>query len=145
MSDPGRTYQVRGHLNGDGTAALATKERSIEIDSSPSQGDELPGPADLLTAAFAACVLKNVERFGEMLGFDCRGATIEVTVERQDKPPKVTRVSYRLEVVTSEPAHRVDLLARNISKYGTIYNTLAAVADVAGEVIAIDPGDQPLG
>jgi hypothetical protein len=30
---------------------------------------------------------------------------------------------------------RVDLLHRNIAKYGTIYNTIAATCDVAGEVV----------
>lgn len=144
MSDPTHTYEVSGELNGDGTATLSAKQSSVVIDSSPSQGEALPGPADLLTAAFAACVLKNVERFGEILSFDWRDATIDVNAERQDKPPKITRVTYRLEVTTPEPTHRVDLLHRNLSKYGTIYNTLAAVADVSGEIIAIDPGDQPV-
>ena len=43
------------------------------------------------------------------------------------------------ELVTEEPDHRVELLHRNISRYGTIYNTLAAACDVSGEVIAVRP------
>ena len=142
MSDPAHTYQVSGVLTGDGTAILSTRRSSVVIDSSPSQGEALPGPADLLTAAFAAGVLKNVERFGEILGFDWRGAHIAVTAERQDKPPMIIRLTYRLEITTPEPAHRLDLLHRNLSKFGTIYNTVAAVADVHGEVVAIAPGAQ---
>lgn len=132
-------YQVTAVTNGDGTATIAVKHTTIQIDSSPVQGDELPGPADLLTAALAACVLKNVERFGQTLHLDWRGARITVESERQDAPAKITRIHYRLEIDTDEPDHRLDLLHRNIGKYGTITNTLAAACDVTGEIIAVRP------
>lgn len=135
--NPERTYQVTAATNGDGTSTVATKQQRIDFDSSPAQGDQLPGPADLLTAAFAACALKNVERFGEILNLDWRAARIEVDSERQDTPPKITRIRYRLEIDTDEPDHRIDLLRRNIAKHGTIYNTLAATCDVSGELVAI--------
>ena len=32
---------------------------------------------------------------------------------------------------------------RNVSHFGTVYNTLAAVADVHGTDIAIEPGSSP--
>ena len=70
---------------------------------SPRQGDQLPGPADLLTTAFAAYVLKNVERMAGILPFRFERATIDVHSERQDSPPRITLVRYRLEVVTDEP------------------------------------------
>lgn len=133
---PGRIYTVSAVTNGDGTSTISTKRRTIDIDSAPGQGDELPGPADLLAAAFAACALKNVERFGEILTFQWRGASIEVEAERQDKPPKITRIHYRLEIDTDEPEHRLELLHRNITKFGTIYNTLAATCAVSGEIVS---------
>ena len=135
----GATYDITAHTNGDGTSTVVTKGESIRFDSSPTQGDDLPGPADLLTAAFAACMLKNVERMGQLLPLEWTSASVEVHAERQDNPPKMVAVTYRLEVVTDEPEHRVDLLHRNISRYGTIYNTLAAVCDVSGEVVAVRP------
>jgi uncharacterized OsmC-like protein/tellurite resistance-related uncharacterized protein len=138
---PGRIYRVAAVTNGDGSSTISTKRRSIDVDSSPLQGEELPGPADLLTAALAACVLKNVARFGETLRFDWREARIEVEAERQDTPPKITRLHYRLELDTDEPDHRVELLHRNITKHGTITNTLAAACDVTGEIVAVrSPG-----
>lgn len=133
----GRTYRVTAATNGDRTSTISTKRREIDIDSSPAQGDELPGPADLLTAAFAACVLKNVERFGEILSFEWRAARIDVETERQDSPPKIIRVHYELTIETDEPEHRIELMHRNIRKYGTIYNTLTAVCEVSGELIAV--------
>lgn len=134
MSAPAATYKVTARTCGDGTSMATVKRTEIAFDSSPNQGDELPGPADLLTAAFAACMLKNVERFGEILAFDWQHAAVEVHSERQDSPPKITRITYRLEVTTDEPPQRLDLLHRNLTRHGTIYNTLAAVCDVSGEI-----------
>jgi len=138
-TQPGATYTVTAHTNGDGTSTAVTNGEAIRFDSSPTQGDQLPGPADLLTTAFAACMLKNVERMGQLLPFEWISASVEVHAERQDSPPKMTAITYRLEVVTDEPEHRVELLHRNISRYGTIYNTLAAACEVSGEVIAVRP------
>ena len=138
-TQPGATYTVTAHTNGDGTSTAVTNGEAIRFDSSPTQGDQLPGPADLLTTAFAACMLKNVERMGELLPFEWISASVEVHAERQDSPPKMTAITYRLEVVTEEPEHRVELLHRNISRYGTIYNTLAAACEVSGEVVAVRP------
>ena len=137
MTTAGATYTVRAETRGDGTSVATVKRTEIRFDSSPDQGDELPGPADLLTAAFAACMLKNVERFGGILHFDWQHAAVEVHSERQDSPPKITRITYRLEITTSETAPRLDLLHRNLTRHGTIYNTLAAVCEVTGEIIAI--------
>jgi len=132
-----KTYTVAAETLGNGTSRATVNAAEIVFDSSPKQGDHLPGPADLLTAAFAACLLKNVERFGGILHFDWQHASVEVHSERQDTPPKITRITYRLEVTTRETAQRLDLLHRNLTRHGTIYNTLAAVCDVTGEIIAI--------
>jgi hypothetical protein len=43
-------------------------------------------------------------------------------------------------VVTDEPERRVELAHRNLRNYGTVYNTLAAVCDVHGEMVAVPPG-----
>jgi uncharacterized OsmC-like protein len=138
MDNP-RSYDVHAETIGDGTSEAHTKQATILFDSSPRQGDLLPGPADLLTTAFAACVLKNVERMAAILPFRYKRATIDVHSERQDSPPRMTRIRYRLEVVTDEPPERVDLLHRNLRRHGTVYNTLAAACDVDGEIVAVTP------
>lgn len=46
-------------------------------------------------------------------------------------------MNYRLQVVTKEPRRRVELAHRNLRKYGTVYNTLAAVCEVNGEMVAV--------
>jgi uncharacterized OsmC-like protein len=136
-------YSLRAGTLGNGVSVAYTKDEAIRFDSSPGQSPTLPGPADLLTAAFAACVLKNVERMSELLPFAFRSASIEVTSERQDRPPKITTIRYRLTVVTDEPPGRVRLLHENIQRHGTIFNTLADACEVTGEIAAVAPASLP--
>jgi uncharacterized OsmC-like protein len=129
------TYRIEARVVRPGVSAATSKRTVIEFDTSAGQSEILPGPADLLTMAFAACVLKNVERFSHILGFSYQQASITVRSERQDAPPKMIRVTYSLRLITDESDHRVDLLHRNIRQHGTIYNTLAAACEVSGELI----------
>lgn len=129
-------YEVEAHVVGPGVSRARIKASAIDFDTAAGETASLPGPADLLVTAFAACVLKNVARFAERLPFRYRGAAIHVTAEREDRPPRIARLHYVLRVNTDEPPHRVDLLHRNVAKFGTIFNTLAAACAVSGETVA---------
>jgi hypothetical protein len=52
-------------------------------------------------------------------------------------------VSYHLRVVTDEPPARVELLHKNVRKFGTITNTLAAACELTGTIEAVAPGGAP--
>lgn len=141
MDDAHQVYQVSARVVAPGVSRMAAagKGAVVQADTSAGQGEALMSPAELLVSAFAACVLKNVERLSILQPFAYERASIEVEAEREERPPRLTRVRYRLEVVTDEPERRVDLLHRNIAKYGTIYNTVAAACDVSGEIVAVAP------
>ena len=130
-------YVATGEMQRGGRASVTARTTGVAFDGSPGQDPALPGPADLLTAAFAACLLKNVERYSRILPFVYERAEVTVAARRRESPPRIDRVRYRLMVVTDEPARRVELLHRNIRRFGTIYNTLAAVADVDGDIAAV--------
>ena len=132
------SYEVEAQIIAPGRSEVTCKSSRIAFDSSPGVSPELPGPAELLAAAFSACLLMNVERFSEMLPFRQSGASVRVTVERQNSPPRFTRVRYELRVVTDEEPWRVTLLHENLRKFGTVYNTIAAACDVSGEILAED-------
>lgn len=138
--DAEHTYRATSTTTGTGVSNIHTRQTVVPFDSSPHQGDGLPGPADLLTASFAACMIKNVERMGELLPFRFERAVVEVDAERQDSPPRITRITYALSVVTDESEHRVDLLHRNIRRHSTIFNTLAAACEVTGTITALPIG-----
>jgi len=133
-------YEVDGVNLPGGEARISARGGDIRFDGSgggAADGDTLPGPADLLAAALAACILKNVERFSKILRFGYRRATIHVSVEREEPPPRIVRARYTLRLDTDEPDARLELLQRNIRKFGTITNTLAAATDLEGEIVAV--------
>ncbi len=129
-------YEVSASVRRGGEASAQARGSEIRFDGSARQDPVLPGPAELLAAAFAACALKNVERFSQILRFRYDSASIHVVAEREEHPPRIVRIRYTLRVDTDEPQQRVDLLHLNLRKYGTVYNTLAAACSVDGEIIA---------
>jgi len=129
-------YRVSARVTAPGVATGSVKERTIEFDVSRASSDELPGPAELLALSLGACILKNVERFSHLLSFAYDGAEVTVEAERQDDPPRFTELTYELRIRTDESPHRVELLHRNLRRFGTVYNTLAASCQVDGTIVA---------
>ena len=103
---------MRAASLGDGVSVAYVKDEAIRFDSSPEQSASMPGPADLMAASFAACILKNVERMSGLMPFRYHDAEVEVTAERQDAPPKMIKIYYVLRVSTDEPQRRVDFSTR---------------------------------
>ena len=136
-------YTATGSVTPGGTGRLDAHGLDVAFDGTAGRLEELPGPADILAAALSACLLKNVERFAHLLPFRYVSAGVEVTAERAEPPPRIVRVTYRLRVVTDEPAARVELLHHNVRKFGTITNTLAAACELTGTIEAVAPGDTP--
>jgi uncharacterized OsmC-like protein len=134
-------YQIRARTVGEGRAEAVAGTQVIPFDAGwgrPPTG--LPGPAELLASAFAACLLKNLERTSQRLQFQYDGAEVDVTLRRQDAPPKFTEVTYELRLRTDEPEQRIDLVHRNLRKFGTVYNTLAPGCAIEGRIVAAPPG-----
>ena len=142
---PALTYVVDAGRAEAGVAVAWTRGAEIRVDTGVALSDDLFGPADLLGTAFAACLLKNVERFSHLLPFRYQAASVHVTLEREQRPPRISRIRYELRLVTDEPPQRVKLLERNLVQFGTIYNTLSRACDVSGEVVAetAPRGDTP--
>ena len=129
-------YSVDGENAPGGKATVASRASTIAFDGSAATGELLPGPADLLAAALAACILKNVERFSGLLQFRYQHARVHVEIERREPPPRIARARYTLRVATDEPPRRLELLHHNILRFGTITNTLAAACELDGTILA---------
>jgi uncharacterized OsmC-like protein len=129
---------ARSVEGGGGTIDAAERVLPVDVawDAAPT-GD--PGPADLLASAFAACLLKGLARAGAMMPFRYESAEVEVTLTRDDLPPRFRRIEYDLRVVSDEDERRADLLHRNLRQFGTVYNTLAAACEVEGTLTLVDP------
>lgn len=143
-ASPPTDYRIRARARSDGAGVAEAGTTTIALDTAWGQKPSgMPGPAELLATAFAACLLKNLARSSDLLGFQYDDAEVEVIARRQDAPPKFTEIDYTVTLTTDESPRRVDLAHRNLRKYGTVYNTLAAICDVHGEIVIRPPASDP--
>lgn len=120
-------------IDSHGSEAHA-KDARIILDTDMAGQPDAFNPVELLLASLAACMLKGVERVIPMLNFELRGVEITLHGSRQDSPPKLVRIDYEIVVDTDETDQRINLLLRNLQKYGTIYNTLAGATELSGTI-----------
>ncbi|MFN3641730.1 MAG: OsmC family protein [Gemmobacter sp.] len=127
-------YHVAARRIDSHGAEATAKAARIVLDTDMAGRPDAFNPAELLLASLAACILKGTERVVPMLGFDLRGIAVTLHGLRQDSPPKMIRIEYTIEVDTDESDARLDLLHRNLRKYGTISNTLADATTLHGSI-----------
>lgn len=139
MTSSPLSFTIAAHADAASSTLQSGDAIALDTRWQPDTPSTHPGPAELLAGAFAACLLKNVARSSAMLPFAYESADVTVTLHRQDAPPRFTALEYTLHLVTPEPAHRVELLHRNLQKFGTVYNTIAAVCEVSGSVTSSAP------
>ncbi len=119
----------------DATGSLATSHGAeVRLATDMEGRKDALNPVELLLAALAACMIKGAERVLPVLKFQLDGMRVEVQAGRQDSPPKLTAIRYQITVDTPESEARLDLLHRNILKYGTISNTLSAAVPLTGTI-----------
>lgn len=125
-------YRVHARrIDAHGSLAVA-KEAEVTLDTDLAGRRDAMNPVELLLAALAACMLKGIERVTPMLHFQIDGAEVRLEAVRQDAPPKLTLIRYEIVVHSAETDQRLDLLHRNVLKYGTISNTLSAAVPLDG-------------
>jgi hypothetical protein len=76
----------------------------------------------------------------ELGSTSCKSCKVKVVAEREEPPPHIARMRYELEILTEEPEAQVELLHRNIRKFGTITNTLSKACEVTGTIRAVPKG-----
>ncbi|PVB62586.1 OsmC family protein [Labrenzia sp. 011] len=127
-------YEVTARRIDSHGSEARTKEARIVLDTDMAGRDDAFNPAEMLLASLAACMLKGAERVAPMLKFDLRDMAITLHGVRQDSPPKMVRIDYEILVDTDETDQRLDLLHRNLRKFGTISNTLAEATELVGTI-----------
>ncbi len=127
-------YKISAKSQKGGKASSLSNKSTIYFDASAGRDNELPNPAELLFTALAACILKNVERYSELLHYPYRSAKVTVQGERNDSPPAMKRIDYILEIETDVDERKLNNWHKNIVKFGTISNTLANACELHGEI-----------
>ncbi|WP_252734443.1 OsmC family protein [Arenibacter algicola] len=131
-------YQIKASSISNQDAVVHIKESNIDFGTTPNTAEILPNPAELLLGSFAACILKNVERFSGMMNFSFTKATLEVNATRLENPPRIDNIVYSLTIYSNDKRLNTDLLKKNLEKFGTIYNTLKLSCTILGTIDIIE-------
>ena len=127
-------YRIEARRVDSHGATATTKAAEILLDTDLKGRPDAFNPAELLLAAVAACMIKGIERVTPMLEFELTAVEVKLHGFRQDSPPKMTLIEYELIIDTQESDLRLDLLHKNVRKYGTISNTVAEATRLEGTI-----------
>lgn len=131
-------YRVSAkRLDAHGSEAK-TKQATLTLDTDIQGRLDAFNPAELFLASIAACMIKGVERVAPMIKFNFRSVEVRLRGQRQDAPPMITAIDYKILVDTDEDDRRLELLNTNIRKYGTISNTVAKATILQGTIRRAD-------
>jgi uncharacterized OsmC-like protein len=131
-------YQIKASSTYNNDAKIHIKQSDIDFGTMAKTSEVLPNPAELFLGSLAACMLKNVERFSEMMKFTYNRTTLEVKAERLDNPPRMDNIVYSLTIFSDDDKLNTTLLKKNIEKYGTIYNTVKLSCAISGTIITVE-------
>ena len=131
-------YHIRASSISNQDAVIHIKQSNLDFGTTPNTAESLPNPAELFLASFAACMLKNVERFSDLLKFTYSKAILEVNGTRLENPPRIDSIAYNLTIYSNDKKLNSDLLKKNIEKFGTIYNTVKLSCSISGTIYVIE-------
>lgn len=127
-------YRVHARrIDAHGSLAVA-KEAEVTLDTDLAGRRDAMNPVELLLSALAACMLKGIERVMPMIHFRLRGVEISLHGVREDSPPRMVAIDYEIVVDTDETDQRLELLHKNVRRYGTISNTVAEAVRLEGSI-----------
>ena len=130
-------YQIKASSISNNDAVVHIKQSNLDFGTTSKTAKTLPNPAELFLSSFAACILKNVERFSGMMKFTYTKATLEVNATRLENPPRMDNIVYDLTIYTHDKKLNSNLLNKNIEKFGTIYNTVKLSSSISGTIRTI--------
>ncbi|MDT7828310.1 OsmC family protein [Pricia sp. S334] len=95
-------YIIKAETIAGNDGDISIKQSKIPFGTTPNKAESLPNPAELFLGAFASCILKNVERFSEMMKFSYSKTSLLVKATRLENPPRIDEVSYELVVYSQD-------------------------------------------
>ncbi|GAB3752028.1 OsmC family protein [Lysobacter olei] len=126
------TFNVRATRRDAHGSYADCKDARIELDTDLAGRRDAFNPAELLLAALSACMIKGIERVVPILKFELKGVEVRIHGVRQDVPPRMESISYEILVDTDESDRRLELLHENVTKYGTVFNTVSPGTQLHG-------------
>lgn len=128
------TFQIKAHRVDSAGSIVDCKQTQMNIDTSMAGRQDAMNPMELLLASLAACLLKGIERIAPTLNFEYSGAEVSYVAHRPEQEALVSDIHYELILETEENDARLELLHKNLQKFGTIYNTVKMGTKLTGTI-----------
>lgn len=131
------TFEVSATRMGADGSMLRSKQVELVIDTSLSGRPDAMNPVELLLASLSACIIKGIERVAGTLGIEYDSVNVALTAHRPEDEARIEDISYLIIVGTAADQAKLELLHKNLMKFGTIYNTVKSGTRLSGEIKAL--------
>lgn len=131
------TFEVNSTRIDASGSRVAAKNAELVIDTSMAGRLDALNPVELLLASLSACIIKGIERVAGTLGIDYESVNVALTAHRPDDEARIEEITYLISVGTSADQGKLELLHKNLMKFGTIYNTVKSGTHLTGEIKAL--------
>jgi uncharacterized OsmC-like protein len=129
------SFTVTAHRVDDHISQVKNPNTVVALGTDMEGNEDALNPMELLASALAACMIKGTNRLMPLLPVDIQSMEISITATRQDSPPKVASMEYQIVVESSSDDDRLALLHENLTKFGTVTNTIAAGCELRGTLV----------
>lgn len=136
MTSEMMTFSLSAKRNNPDGSTASAKSTTLVIDTSASGRPDALNPVELLLAALSACFIKGVERVAPTLGISYDSVDVELTAHRPVDEARIKDINYVVTVGTDADATKIELLHKNLLKFGTIFNTVKLGTKLSGSVVA---------
>lgn len=131
------TFEVTAQRIDDRGSLVSAKQSELVIDTGMAGRPDALNPVELLLAALSACIIKGIERVAPTLDLNFDSVHVELTAHRPTDEARITDISYLITVGTQADHNKLELLHKNLMKFGTIYNTIKSGTTLTGSIVAI--------
>ena len=138
-----QTYSVSVSRHDESHATAVSREHSLTLNIKRGGGEAGFNAAETLLAALGTCVLTNVNTYTQKMRLNVNNVRIELDGVRQDDPPMLTQIHYRLVFDSPESIEKLQALHDISVRYGTVTNTLTHGIQLQGEVVIMQQESNP--
>lgn len=130
------TFSLEANRTNAEGSLVHSKQTELTLDTSMAGRLDALNPVELLLAALSACIIKGIERVSPTLNLEFDSVHVALTAHRPKDEAKLEDIAYVVTIGTDADQAKLDLLHKNLMKFGTIYNTIKSGTKLSGSVVA---------
>ena len=132
-------YRVSATRLDDSRARIESRGHELLLNVKRGSGEAGFNAAETLLAALGACLITNLTSLAAKMRLQVEGIQVQIEGLRQDDPPGIVDIRYRLELESPEPPERLQRLHEVAFDWGTVTNTLLKGTHITGSLEAREP------